>query len=189
MGDIHGEEIHRNTAHDGAGDIAVPQHGGIRKRAHQSVCISGVHGGQARNRLGRPGAFIPHRLACGHFADLDHRQGQAQHRLTRVKRASAIKADARSGQFKVILAAKQDAPGRRKRPRNASIVGQGVELGQLGGIHRMVGVVGTGEVRHQKLRARLQQDPRYGFPFRSLQPKAVHPGIDMHGKGVLGQGF
>ena len=53
----------------------------------------------------------------------------------------------------------------------------------------MMRVIGTGQMRHQDIRPRFQHKGGRSLPFCRFHAKAVHARIQLHAKGMAGQGF
>ena len=134
---------------------------------------------------------VAHAFARADGPRLDHRQVQ-RHDRTRIREwQPAIQTDPRPGQVEVVVRPQEDAAGRRKAARRGDAVGHRPELGQLGRVRRMAGLVGVGQVRHDERRARAaiglggQRLGPHGRPFRPLHPQPVHAGIKLDGERPL----
>ena len=76
-----------------------------------------------------------------------------------------------------------------ERAGQAGAVGHGVEIGQLHLVQPMVGVVGAGEVGHQKFGAGVEDEGGDRLPFGFLHAEAVHAGVKLDAEARGRKGF
>ena len=116
-------------------------------RAGEAVGIAGGDGGDAGGGGGGPGGAVADGFARSDFADLDYRECEGHHGACRGERQAAVEADAGAGEVVVDVGAEEDTAGGGETAADAGEAGgHGGEGVRLGGVHRIVGRVGAGEV-------------------------------------------
>ena len=150
VGDVDGDQVHRDAADNRANLITGIEFGLWAHSADQPISIAGRNRGDQTFDVRRPGVAVTDGLERADQPRLDHGQIEAHNGGCIGKRFAAVEADTGAGQLEVILGAQQNTTRCRQRTATCNAIGHLAEDAKLLGVHRVFGLISTGQVAHHK---------------------------------------
>ena len=198
IGDVENGKVHGNAAQDRQGASVEPADGAAlavarAELAEIAVGIADRDGSVARAPLKLQAGAVADRFSRIRLPDLHDTAVKAHHRGhwigTRREGIAAIEGDTRTDQIEVELGAEENPGGiGETQGRAPELRAEFSEIRSLGGIFRVFGSVGAGEVAHDQAEAETVHELAIGKQmalFLGLEPEPVHAGVDVNCGGPL----